>query len=297
MKTIHVPYLLCLCFLTACAHNNWHGGSKQLFSKELSSTKSDDGEMHSKFKYYGHFNTVGAVALIAGHNTDESARLACFSQFPDDMWLNYSAVAVAVWGSVPPFCCYRARIMSSLHSLHGGDAKAVANRRAILKELIHNSDTRDRDEHWKIGFLIHALGDSYAHVHTSTCGEKAYGSIFGHGFDCSVKPDYISQHLDTYDAYVKNLYEALDGDYSEDQSRHLAEFLSKVREAAKSKPSVKCAEAAVEDYITKAYTYPVDEDGSELLEKWKLEVKFCKVNPFLKELHKRLKKQTPLAEK
>jgi len=199
--------------LTSCgAPNAWH--SNQTGSRG----NREAGHFHpqppppgSKYPYYGHQTTTYVVARIAGWDQETSLRLSHFSQAPDDLAISYSAPAVAVWGTlIPGAWNYRHRVMNVLHSLHGGDAAAVDRRRERLHGLIAASNKADREQHWKTGFLIHAYGDSYAHVRpNSQGGERAYGELVGHGFDRHVKPDHISEHFPMYEIYVGQLHAAL----------------------------------------------------------------------------------------
>src|SRR5690242_7491536 len=86
----------------------------------------------------GHEHTTAAVTTSLGVEPDVAMRLTYFSQAPDDRWFLYSAPSVAIWGVLwPP---YRHRIMNVLHSLHGGDQKAVRHRRAALVRMISTYD-------------------------------------------------------------------------------------------------------------------------------------------------------------
>lgn len=167
------------------------------------------GDMDA-FKKDGHFHTVAYIAAIAGLE-NRAIELACYSQAPDEI-KRYNAVPVAVWGVIS--WDYRRRIMDTLHSLHGGDYAAVARRRSILHQLVKESSaSRTRD--WETGFLIHALGDSFAHVHGDLEKPEAFGSLVGHGFEFFNDPDEIfggaepNKNYHKYVAYTSSLFEAL----------------------------------------------------------------------------------------
>jgi hypothetical protein len=163
----------------------------------------------------GHYFTTNKVAELAGLDADLNREITLFSQAPDDLSLSYSATAVAIWGVV--WIPYRQRIVNTLHSLHGGHDDAVRTRRKLLAAKIKAFDlgTRDPEELWKVGFLIHALGDSYAHVHGTEDHLKAYNQVWGHAWDSvfGTDPDKIGHDtlaLKNYLAYAKGLYDALD---------------------------------------------------------------------------------------
>ncbi|QXI25605.1 hypothetical protein [Pseudomonas vanderleydeniana] len=157
----------------------------------------------------GHYSTAGYVAQLAGYSSEKVHEFSCYSQTPDQEAVHYSAPYVAVWGIFNwPF---RHEIVNGLHSLHGGDARAVALRRGKLKRLIETSLSQGRPE-WETGFLIHALGDSYAHVHGTADGERAYGEFAGHALanlPWGERPDsiFVDHHYVNYLEYVNVLFE------------------------------------------------------------------------------------------
>ena len=163
----------------------------------------------------GHYYTTNKVAEFAGVSPEVNREITLFSQAPDDLSLSYSATAVAIWGVV--WIPYRQRIVNTLHSLHGGHQHAVETRRTLLAAKIKNFNlnTTDPEELWKVGFLIHALGDSYAHVHGEGTTLKAYNQVWGHAWDSLFghNPDDLSKNPDAlknYLAYAEALYTALD---------------------------------------------------------------------------------------
>jgi len=173
-------------------------------------SKPDD-----EFAPDGHYFTTNKVAELAGIGPEVNREITLFSQAPDDLALSYSATAVAIWGVV--WIPYRQRIVETLHSLHGGHQGAVEARRTRLAAMIKNFDLRpeNRREFWKVGFLIHALADSYAHVHGEGKTLKAYNVVWGHAWDSLFgdNPDDISGNVHAfanYVAYAQALFEALD---------------------------------------------------------------------------------------
>lgn len=186
-----------------------------------------------KYAKEGHFNTTELVAKMAGLSNKEAARLAFFSQAPDDMWFKYSAPSVGVWGFVPPFWSYRFEIMDTLHALHGGNNEAVIDRRQKLKNLIISYRSR-KESDWKVGFLIHAMGDSYGHVYGETTNLRAYGGIVGHAFDNGEgenRPDMIvtNNNYLIYCDYVRALFDALTSNNKGGDREALNQFISAVK--------------------------------------------------------------------
>ncbi|WP_323761142.1 hypothetical protein [Maricaulis sp.] len=158
-----------------------------------------------KYQRDGHQDTTYVIARLAGHSDEEAARLAFFNQAADDLALRYAAPEVSVWGLFGAWG-YRHRINAVLHSLHGGDRDAVAQRRADLAAMVE-ARVRSTDRvDWQTGFLIHALGDSYAH--TNPAGE-AYGELYGHVFD-GHEPDLVGNRRELYITYIEALFDALE---------------------------------------------------------------------------------------
>lgn len=158
----------------------------------------------------GHYSTAGYIAKLAGYSNDKVYKLSCYTQTPDQEAVRYSAPSVAVWGIVNP--SYRHQIVNSLHSLHGGDYASIKIRRERLKTLITKSLTEGRPD-WEVGFLIHALGDSYAHVHGTGDGAHAYGEGMGHAvanLPWGERPDsiFVRSHYLNYNLYANDLFSA-----------------------------------------------------------------------------------------
>lgn len=75
-----------------------------------------------------------------------------------------NAVPIAAYSIIPGFWSFRHRVVDGLHSLHGGDAKKVDVRRERPKKIIDAAQPNSEVPDWQLGLLIHAFGDSYAHV-------------------------------------------------------------------------------------------------------------------------------------
>ncbi|MNF44749.1 hypothetical protein D3C84_258660 [compost metagenome] len=162
----------------------------------------------------GHFYTVYYVTVVsdeAGIDRDRAKRLTCYAQSPDEISA-YNAIPVSMKNMFYDRD-YRHDVMNSLHSLHGGNTDAVNHRRETLQKLIIRSLKEGPDSDWKTGFMIHALGDSYAHVHGSVDSPKAFGEGVGHLFASIFGPDpdnvYAGENYKEFDAYIQALYAAL----------------------------------------------------------------------------------------
>lgn len=179
------------------------------------------------FKADGHFYTVYYVASLA--RVEQRLRLTCFAQAPDAILL-YNAVPVSFWGVFTPK--YRSHIVNSLHSLHGGDHAAVVHRRNTLQRLVSESYA-GRKPDWQTGFLIHALGDSYAHVHGPFESSVAYGEAVGHGFSWFSDPDniYQGENYKKYNAYALALFDALARGDSQEGRAQLTIFTQALADA------------------------------------------------------------------
>ncbi|WP_460928632.1 hypothetical protein [Pseudomonas sp. MC6] len=190
---------------------------KALQAKPASDTsinaKTVDGAASVFFAKDGHFYTAGYVAYLAGyHDLDKLQRISCFTQTPDQELWKLNAVPVSIYGVTPGLWSYRQQIVDGLHSLHGGDTQAVNERRVRLKKMIEDAVKSDSGvSDWQLGFLIHAFGDSFAHVKGTP--PEAYGPAFGHLLDSLFGDDpdaiFINGHYEKYNAYVKSLFAAL----------------------------------------------------------------------------------------
>jgi hypothetical protein len=258
--------------------------------------------MGVKYEREGHFHTTDLVGEMAGLDKIKRDRLAYFSQAPDDLAFKYSAPWVAVWGVAPPHWSYRSSIMNVLHSLHGGSHKEIISRREKLKEqiktlLMHaNGDADD----WKIGFLIHALGDSYAHVYGEMDNLYAYGEFMGHAYDqwsmFANKPDEIVENNNylIYIDYVQALFEALSAHSNKPNRRMLDVYIAEVREKVeKERVSNEQFIKFIQDYVlcdgiiekAKSESYL---ETARAQEDWKREIDFSKVSAFLDEIRRSL---------
>ena len=157
-----------------------------------------------KYDRSGHQYTTFIIARIAGKDSELSHKLAYFAQFPDDI-TKYSATAA----SIKIFnLTYRKKIMSTLHSLHGGDETAVLKRRSILKRLIQDGIQNGTLKPYQLGLITHAFADSYAHTKIEDGKTVAFSDGVGHLWHGHT-PDIIAYDPDKYNEYACNLFMAL----------------------------------------------------------------------------------------
>lgn len=280
-------------FLTACAPSNSYWPSTSPGPRVVTC----NGQ---KYNREGHQNTTALIAEMAGLEASHARRLAYFSQAPDDLWFLYSAPSVGVWGYVPFFWSYRSNIMNVLHSLHGGSHEAVIERRRNLKEQIISLRSRSNDEDgWKIGFLIHAMGDSYAHAYGALGDLHGYGEFLGHAFDNGEqdnRPDMIVMNNNylIYIQYVQALFEALSDGSAKADLKGLNEFIAGV------KAEVEVKHVSNSDFVqfVQTYTYCGNANrvhdqqpgnlATEELKKLEQDIERVKVSDFLSEMRDRL---------
>lgn len=163
------------------------------------------GALHIQYEIDGHLYTTFVVAVLAGLPLGRALELSWGSQVPDAN-RKFTAVSAA-WNSL--WNDHSKSIMQTLHSLHGGNEQAVQRRRKNLKTLIAAALGR-KEPDWKVGLLIHAYGDSYAHTYQKNGKEVAYGIPHGHAGDGHT-PDKIGEFPQKYLSYVTNLYQDLGG--------------------------------------------------------------------------------------
>lgn len=190
-----------------------------------------------QYEREGHYNTTELIARMAGYGKADALRLAFFSQAPDDLEVKYSAPWVGVWGLVPRLFLwsYHSNIMNVLHSLHDGDHAEVLERRNKLKaEIAYLVKENKEANAWKIGFLIHALGDSYAHTRGGMANLHGYNEFIGHMLDNWAhgnKPDEIvvNNNYLIYIEFVTALFESLKRDETRADRNVLSLFIKAVR--------------------------------------------------------------------
>jgi hypothetical protein len=163
------------------------------------------GALHIQYEIDGHLYTTFVVAVLAGLPVGRALELSWGSQVPDAN-RQFTAVSAA-WNSL--WNSHSRSIMRTLHSLHGGNEQAVMKRRHDLKVLVAGSLAR-KEPDWKVGLMIHAYGDSYAHTYLKHGKEVAYGIPHGHAGDGHT-PDKIGEFPEKYLAYVGQLYQDLGG--------------------------------------------------------------------------------------
>lgn len=187
-----------------------------------------------KFEQVGHISTAHIIGITAGLGPYIAERYALFSQAPDQLVMKYAAIPVSIWGTLLPWeLQYRHDVTAVLHSLHGGGPEEVQKRRdrleAIAKEYVERND---RKEDWKTGFIIHALGDSYAHTYRYEGeGTYAYGQWTGHLCRRGLyHPDSIKENLDNYLGYIDALYRVYNTGMGDEEA--FRRFRSFVKDAA-----------------------------------------------------------------
>ncbi|MEJ2142872.1 MAG: hypothetical protein P8Y24_11060, partial [Gammaproteobacteria bacterium] len=237
----------------------------------------------AKWKAEGHVSTTDIIALAAGQK-ELAEKFALYSQVPDAQALRFSAPAVSFWGIF--YWEYRQNINSILHSLHGGDEQKIIKRRNKLKQMINELLRNDPEKNaWKIGFLIHALGDSFAHVYDEGNGLYAYGPGTGHLCEKgSFSPDSIYENNKNYIAYLTTLFEALNtgnGDAST-LNRYIMHVKKIIKEARKLTESER--DNHIRENIVKFELENIPPLHYCDHKKWANEVTFSKVETFLKDI-------------
>ena len=158
-----------------------------------------------KYAEDGHYYTTLIVAEALGFTAEQVNTLALFSQLPDEVdnldateLVKNKTLSMLFTGCIH---CYRANeYLPFLHSLNGGKSEIETNR-TIQAILANGGDMR------AIGFLIHRLGDTFAHRKFGD-EKNLYGRGIGHALD-GHDPDVIQQRLDLYNDYVQTLISTL----------------------------------------------------------------------------------------
>lgn len=272
--------------LSGCTSTTWWPDidSEEKCNEERDLTLT---EKRVKWGAEGHVSTTNIIALTAGQQ-NLAEKFALYSQVPDSQALRFSAPAVSLWGVF--YWDYRENINAILHSLHGGDEQKIIQRREKLTQLI-NQLVRDNPVKnvWEIGFLIHALGDTYAHVYDEGNGLYAYGPLIGHLWEKgSFSPDSIYENQENYLAFLKNLFDALNignGD-TETFDRYIAHIKAVIKKASKLSESKRDQYIRNEIVIFELDNVPPLHYCEHV--KWTDEVTFTNVNSFLNKVKNNL---------
>lgn len=150
------------------------------------------------------------------------------------------------------------------HSLHGGSKSDIALRRESLVSLLKG---KSLSRNWERGFVIHALGDAYAHTYDND--SKAYGHPRGHAWDNirGNSPDVIARSFARYEEYVKELYLALGGNGKPEDNPKIAKILETAQQLPTSQDdAVALMEALARDpkHFSYSYRYRPVEGGYNL---------------------------------
>jgi hypothetical protein len=142
---------------------------------------------------------------------------------------------------------YYYAIQELLHSLHGGDALAVAGRRACLERLLREGIGVMKD--WESGLIAHALGDSFAHIYLKDGMLRAFPRLRGHGVESKLgtDPDVISNNPATYSDYVDSLNRAFGSRMSAEARRKLTTSMS-IRHANQDEAIAAARRIAISDF-------------------------------------------------
>jgi RHS repeat-associated protein len=193
------------------------------------------------FDVAGHFSTVYGLAISSGNYSAAGAfDLAYYAQLPDLVrWLDATQLALY---KLPPFTrrlklsdsaiaemdlallgqntwTWTQDVQNWIHSLSGAAGQQeVLQRQCCLSDMLRSGSVGGKPMNlWERGFVIHALGDAYAHTAFDARGlysNGGYGgadmSPLGHGFEANT-PDIIGERLIPYHRYVVNLFDVLGG--------------------------------------------------------------------------------------
>lgn len=176
----------------------------------------------------GHYYTVYFVALAVGYSKQASKEYAFYAQMPDEVenldavhlekkqvkltllkLLSDSIASKPVRELVKSITAsenqWRMMVELGLHSLTGFEAKIQQEK---TKSLLRSTSTKDVV---RFGFLLHRLGDTYAHTWLENpemlyrTDSSMIHSDRGHGKD-GTHPDHPWEREDVYFKYVDELY-------------------------------------------------------------------------------------------
>ena len=143
----------------------------------------------------GHYYTTMIVAMRSGYTAEESAKIAMYTQIPDEV-ASYDAISITGRQALTkPLRLFK--YQEGMHQLHGGSSeKATSAAVSVIRRA-------DRNDFPRIGLANHPLGDSFSHRELGN--EKVtYKAPLGHGTD-GTDPDTIHLRLGMYLEYAKTL--------------------------------------------------------------------------------------------
>jgi RHS repeat-associated protein len=154
-----------------------------------SSSPVESNDWSGLYKAPGHYYSAFVAARCAGMSVQSAQNFAYYAQFPDQrkQFDGYEAGwrrSLRLLGNLgsPPDSKdeqFDKDIQEYIHSLHGGDAAAIARWRRCLASLMKSGKLRA----WEQGVVAHAYQDSFAHTKGAPGSEKAYGGRWGHAAD------------------------------------------------------------------------------------------------------------------
>jgi RHS repeat-associated protein len=118
-------------------------------------------DVNGLYDWDGHFGGTYAQLISMGYDPNLARQLSYYAVMPDKI-TEYSAWDnVGRWlGSLTTDHAFFKDVQEWLHSLHGGGPNGIAGRRSCIMNLLQGSKL----DVWEKGFLIHALGDTFAHT-------------------------------------------------------------------------------------------------------------------------------------
>ena len=155
----------------------------------------------------GHYYTIYALSLAAGHSPEDARKNALYAQIPDQISeldaisVQISEVRSRLSGSTQrSTAAKRDSVQRVLHALTGGSSKHETGRTVAALQKSKAGTVR-------YGLLLHRLGDSFSH-RTMKDESRMYDTGYGHALDGQA-PDQISTRPKLYIEYAKTLFREL----------------------------------------------------------------------------------------
>lgn len=196
-------------FISGCSSNPVIGSKEPLEAAQFCTE-----QVPEPFLPDGHLYTTLSLTDIAEYDDLRKMTITYYSQYPD-IDPDFEAVPVSFkYLFIPWKWDWRNDITGTLHSLHGGDRKAIDQRRENIQSALSQS-LEDPNLDWLSGLIIHAYGDSYAHTKNefNSENEKAYNVWIGHAIPTifGSSPDDIKKENNEpkYLGYISSLYRTI----------------------------------------------------------------------------------------
>jgi RHS repeat-associated protein len=162
-----------------------------------------------KYDEWVHYYLMYLLMREYGYDESAAKTMAEGSQYPDgeSLWASLFLVQFDAM-YIPNLITFQTKYQETLHNLNGLGVGKLEKYQCCIREAI-NSITKGENlkemDYFKVGVLVHALGDTYAHFKLVKGSDgKSYGPMIGH-FEDGKKPDDPHNNIERFRKYLQEL--------------------------------------------------------------------------------------------